>query len=84
MQPRPLNDVLRARILEEVKVWAARRYGERVNAISAGAVEISPDHSSDADYTVHLDLSHVPDGPDSVQVRVFVDPDGTICLSSGD
>ncbi len=84
MQPQPLSDVLRARILEEVKVWAARRYGERVNAISPGAVDIVPDRSGDADYTVHLDLSHVPDGPDSVEIKVSVDPDGTICLATGD
>lgn len=84
MSPQPLNDVLRARILEEVKVWAARRYGERVNAISPGAVDISPDRNGDADYTVHLDLSHVPDGPDSVQIQVFIESNGNICFATGD
>jgi hypothetical protein len=84
MAPRPLTDVLRTRILEEVKLWAARRYDERANAISPAAVDIAPATSDDADYLVHLDLSHIPNAPDSVQIQVVVEPDGNICLATGD
>ncbi len=84
MPPRPLTDVLRTRILEEVKLWAARRYDERVNAISPASVDIVPDSSGAADYLVHLDLSHIPNAPDSIQIQVVVEPDGNICLATGD
>ncbi len=84
MQSHTSNDVHQARVLDEVKLWAARRYGEQVNAISPAAINITPDQSGDADYIVHLDLSHVPNAPNAVQVKVFFDPDGTICLATGD
>jgi hypothetical protein len=85
MQTQPLRNARRARILDEVKLWAARRYGERANAISAEAVDIIPDSSGDADYIAHLDLSYVPDAPNVVQIiKVSIDPDGTICLATGD
>jgi hypothetical protein len=84
MQSQQPSDVLRTRIVEEIKLWAARRYGEQVKGIAAAKFDISPDSSGDADYLVHVPLLNAPNGPDSIDVRVFVEQDGSIRLATGD
>ncbi len=79
-----MRNVLRTRILDEVKLWAVRRYGSQAEAISAEMMEIVPDPGGNADYLVHLDLPHRHNAPDTVDVHVTVDPDGVITLATGD
>jgi hypothetical protein len=79
-----MRNVLRTRILDEVKLWAVRRYGPQAEAISAEMMEIVPDPGGDADYLVHLNLPNVHNAPSVNNVRVTLDPDGTICLATGD
>ncbi len=84
MSAQPLDDVRRARIMEEVKNWAARRYGEHMKALAVSNAEIVPDTSDDAAYVVRLDLSAMPDSPESVEVKITCDENGQLCLATGD
>ncbi len=84
MHQQPIRNVLRTRILDEVKLWAVRRYGPQAEAISAEMIDLRPDPTGEADYRVQLALPHVRTTPNVVDIRVTIDPDGTICLATGD
>jgi hypothetical protein len=47
-------------------------------------IDLRPDLTGEADYRVQLALPHVRNAPDVVDIRVTIDPDGTICLATGD
>ncbi len=81
MQPGPPSDELWARILEEVKRWAASRYGAQVNEVSPVAANISPDRSGHANYIVRLNLVNIPNAPNSIQVKASVEPNGNIAVT---
>ncbi len=84
MQQQPMRNVVRTRILDEVKLWAVRRYGPQAEAIAAERMDLTADPSGEADYLVKVELPHVPNAPDVIVVRVTRDADGTICLTTGD
>ena len=79
-----IDDVRRLRILEEVKNWAARRYGDQAKALSAANAEIVPDESGDAEYLVRFQMPTLPEAPDMVEIRVTCDEGGQICIATGD
>ena len=79
-----IDDVRRLRILEEIKNWAARRYGDEAKALSAANAEITPDVSGDDAYVVRFQMPTLPEAPDMVEIRVTCDDDGNICIATGD
>ena len=79
-----IDDVRRLRILEEIKNWAARRYGDEAKALSAANAEITPDEGGDDAYIVRFQMPTLPDAPDMVEIRVTCDEGGQICIATGD